>query len=97
MTDSHTLTNHRDIQNWVIDRGGLPAMARVRNSFGESHAKLRLSFERKAASPDEMNIDDGMMPVSWSAWLAELDRQHLALKVGQEDVNFEFVSRKSLN
>lgn len=97
MTDTHTLTRHRDIQNWVIDRGGIPAIERVRNSFGEARAKLKLSFERKAASPDEIRLDEGVMPVSWSAWLAELDRQHLALKVGAQDTNFEFVSRQTLN
>jgi hypothetical protein len=33
--------------------------------------------------------------VSWTAWLAELDRQQLALRVVDED--FEFVDRKDLN
>jgi hypothetical protein len=37
-----------------------------------------------------------MTPVSWTAWLAELDRQHLALRVSQDE-EFEFVERKELN
>ena len=38
------------------------------------------------------------MPVSWSAWLAELDRRHLALKVSdRQSPDFEFVERKDLN
>jgi hypothetical protein len=38
------------------------------------------------------------MPVSWNAWLAELDRRHLALRVSdREDADFEFVERKELN
>jgi hypothetical protein len=35
------------------------------------------------------------MPVSWTAWLAELDRRHLALRVSDRD--FEFVERRELN
>ena len=29
MQHSHTLTRHRDIQAWVSDRQGLPAVSRV--------------------------------------------------------------------
>jgi hypothetical protein len=43
-------------------------------------------------------VDDGLMPVSWTAWLAELDRRHLALKVSdRQSPDFEFVERKDLN
>jgi hypothetical protein len=94
MTDVHTLTRHRDIQNWVTDRRGIPAIARVRNRFGEERAQLRLSFQRvQAAKSDPASQDDGMAPVSWTAWLAELDRQQLALKVDKAD-SFELVERR---
>lgn len=100
MNDVHTLTRHRDIQNWVTDRHGIPAMTSVRNRFGEVRAQLKLSFARTdRAKTDLASQDDGMSPCSWTAWLAELDRQQLALKVvGTEADDFELVERHgSLN
>jgi hypothetical protein len=94
LTQQHTLTRHRDIQNWVSDRHGIPAIARVRNRFGEEHAQLRLSFEKREKRQHESQ-DDGMSPCSWTAWLAELDRQQLALQVGLAEDDFQLVERKS--
>lgn len=96
MTQLHTLTRHRDIQNWVTDRHGIPAIARVRNQFGEEHAQLKLSFQKRAKRRMESQ-DDGMSPCSWTAWLAELDRQHLALKVDPTADAFELVERRDAN
>lgn len=95
MTQAHMLTRHRDIQNWVNDRKGTPAIARVRNGFGEVRAQLRLRFaqQQKAMST---SVEDGMSPCSWTAWLAELDRQQLALRV-EPTGDCELVSRKALN
>lgn len=93
MTQLHTLTRHRDIQNWVSDRHGIPAIARVRNQFGEEHAQLKLSFQKSAKRQIESQ-DDGMSPCSWTAWLAELDRQQLALKVDPAADDFELVGRR---
>lgn len=96
MTQNHTLTRHRDIQNWVTDRQGLPAIARVRDRFGEERAQLKLSFEmREKAELDSQ--DDGMSPCSWTAWLAELDRQQLALQVDLDADDFELVERRESN
>ena len=96
MTQIHTLTRHRDIQNWVTDRHGIPAIARVRNRFGEERAQLKLSFQKREKTMPESQ-DDGMSPVSWTAWLAELDRQQLALKVDLAADDFELVERRSAN
>jgi len=97
VTNTQTLVQHRDIQNWVTARHGIPAIARIPNSTGEMRARLALNFggpHRRPVAPP--SIDDGMSPVSWSAWLAELDRQHLALKVsGQSGPDFEFVERQA--
>ena len=92
---THTLTRHRDIQNWVTDRHGIPAIARVRNRFGEERAQLKLSFQRRR-KPNIESQDDGMSPCSWSAWLAELDRQQLALEVSTSD-DFALVERRQAN
>lgn len=96
MTQIHTLTRHRDIQNWVTDRKGIPAIARVRNRFGEERAQLKLSFQR-ARKEQLASQDDGMSPCSWTAWLAELDRQHLALRVDLGADDFELIERQETN
>jgi hypothetical protein len=96
MNHTHTLTQHRDIQNWVTARHGMPAISRVPNNFGEMRARLALKFGKVRRPPSalpDVDVDDGMSPVSWSSWLAELDRQHLALKVSGSD-EFEFVERR---
>jgi hypothetical protein len=56
--------------------------------------QLALNFGKTRRPPSTLpGIDDGMSPVSWNSWLAELDRQHLALKVSTSD-DFEFVERR---
>jgi len=99
MKDTLTLTRHADIQKWVSARRGLPAIARVRTSMGDVKARLCLRFERTQTPPTAMPTqDDGMSPCSWSAWLAELDRQQLALKVSDaRKPTVEFVERSTLN
>jgi len=95
MRYQHTLMRHGEIQNWVKDHQGRPAIARVRDSFGEVRARLALRFDRTDRPLAAPSVDDGLSPVSWSAWLAELDRQNLALQVGDADQSdFEFVSRR---
>ncbi|QQR39210.1 hypothetical protein [Devosia rhizoryzae] len=95
MTQAHMLTRHRDIQNWVSDRKGTPAIARVRNSLGEMRAQLKLRFAQ-GPKPASLSVEDGMSPCSWTAWLAELDRQQLALKV-EPTGQCELVSRQAMN
>lgn len=98
MNDKHMLTRHRDIQNWVTDRRGMPAIARIRDDFGGMKSRLSLSFGKRPFPHSEASLDDGVSPCSWNAWLAELDRQHLALKVSSQDpAKFELVDRKELN
>lgn len=92
MSTTHTLTRHSDIQSWVSDRKGIPAIARIRNRFGEEKSKLLLRFVRSQG----INIDDGMSPCSWTAWFAELDRQQLALKITPTG-ECELVPRAALN
>ncbi len=98
MSNAHTLTRHRDIQAWVSERRGLPAVSRSPNSFGEWRARLALRFQRPEHPSGMPSIDQGLSPISWSAWLAELDRQQLALRVSENgDTEYEFVDRKTLN
>lgn len=98
MNDIHTLTRHRDIQDWVTNRRGGPALALVRDRFGESRAELRLSFQRAARKEADMvAADDGISPCSWTAWFAELDRQQLALRVDPKADQFALVRRNRTN
>jgi len=92
MTYQQTLTRHGDIRNWVINRNGTPAVVRVHNRLGEVKSELKLTFQ----NPDKLlELDDGMSPCSWSAWLAELDRQNLALRVGDTPDGCELVERQT--
>ncbi len=97
--NTHTLVQHSDIQNWVSARKGQPAISRIRDRMGMMKSKLTLSFSREQAPPTQTpSQDDGMSPVSWSAWLAELDRQNLALRVtGEKQPSYEFIERRELN
>ena len=96
---SRTLYRHRDIQNWVSDHHGMPAIRRVPNRFGQIEARLELIFERaRRAAGHAPSVDDGMSPVSWSAWLAELDRRQLALRIeDRAKPDFQLVARRELN
>ncbi|HET8727447.1 MAG TPA: hypothetical protein VFO41_08050 [Alphaproteobacteria bacterium] len=96
--NSHTLVSHRDIQSWISNRRGMPAMRRVPNRFGEIKARLTISFPRHQVMTETPSLDDGLSPCSWTAWLAELDRQELALRVDEGSPSgFEFVARRDFN
>jgi len=97
MTHAHTLTRHRDIQAWVSDRKGMPAMVRAHNSFGEMRSRLALRFQAMGKPQGMPRVDQGVTPVSWTVWLAELDRQQLALRVSEDSEEYELIERKSLN
>jgi hypothetical protein len=73
-------------------------MVRAHNRFGELRARLALKFNRPARPDGMPAVDQGASPVSWTAWLAELDRQQLALRVSEAgDLDYELVERKTLN
>ena len=95
---THTLTRHSDIQNWVSARKGQPAIRHVPDALGQTNASLDLAFGHEQTLEDTPSVDSGMSPCSWTAWLAELDRQRLALKVadGKAPI-YEFVPRGRQN
>lgn len=98
MPAAHTLTRHRDIQNWVSRNHGTPAILRVPNMRGQMEPRLTLKFGAAAAPAGHPSVDDGLSPVSWTAWLAELDRRQLALRVvDRKQPAFEFVELRELN
>lgn len=100
MSNVHTMTKHRDIQAWVANRQGKPAVVRAHDSLGHPHARLVLRFDHPGRRRGVPEIDQGASPVSWAAWLAELDRQRLALRVagdGDGALDYELVDRRALN
>lgn len=92
--NTHTLIDHSDIQKWVASQQGQPALAHVPDPSGHMHARLALRFQRQRSAPTGTgpSINDGVAPCSWTAWLAELDRQNLALRIRDDD-GYEFVER----
>ena len=98
MTHAHTLTHHRDIQAWAAHHGGLPAILRAPDRLGQLRSKLALKFDAPNQPEGMPGVDSGASPVSWAVWLAELDRQQLALRVSADDkAAYELIERKSLN
>ena len=92
------LIGHRDIQNWVNARSGRPAICQVHDKMGRIEARLALNFQNRRALSEIPGQDEGLSPVSWTAWLAELDRRHLALRVQDRAGSvFEFVERSDFN
>ena len=94
--DDHTLVTHGDIQKWVSAHHGQPAIKRVPDPTGQVRSRLTLTFSRRTAPENMPGMDEGLSPVSWSAWLAELDRQNLALRIETED-RFELIDKRELN
>ena len=62
MQHTHTLTRHKDIQEWVVDRHGLPAVSRVANRFGEVKPRLTIHFGKMPTPVRSPTIDDGVSP-----------------------------------
>lgn len=91
-----TLVSHHDIQKWVSANRGQPAIRRVPDKSGQIRSRLTLNFGRHSAPENMPGLDEGLSPVSWAAWLAELDRQNLALRVGRA-TRFELIDRRELN
>ena len=98
MAHNLTLKRHHEIKNWVVDHHGMPAMTQARNSMGQMRQQLALKFAGRERPTSVPSVVDDVSPVSWSAWLAELDRQQLALRVDDgAGSNYEFVKLQAMN
>ncbi|MGV3491051.1 MAG: hypothetical protein ACO1OG_06975 [Devosia sp.] len=94
--NDRTLVRHDDIQKWATAHRVQPAVRRIHDGTGGMRSRLTLRFEPHAKPDDAPGLDEGLSPVSWTAWLAELDRQNLALRIKTES-RFELVDRRELN
>jgi hypothetical protein len=96
-----TLTKHSDIREWAEGRSGYPMMEDVPDGT-DVRSLLEITFGQHALNADTNEGPDrpgGFRLVGWDEWLAEFDRQKLALRVpdeepGRTDNDFEFVNRK---
>lgn len=94
------LTKHQDIRRWAEARSGSPALSEVPHGT-HSHTVLRLVFDQRLMNSGENDNADrpnALELVGWDDWLAEFDKQKLALKVDDEapgllDSDHEFVAR----
>lgn len=92
------LSKHADIRQWAIARAGNPAME-DRPTGLVGNPVLRIVFDQYLLNSGESQYNDrpgGLDLVSWEEWLAELEKQGLALQVEDEnpgflDNYFEFV------
>ncbi|HET7717339.1 MAG TPA: hypothetical protein VFK86_17090 [Bauldia sp.] len=96
-----TLTKPDDIRRWAEARAGAPMSMDMPDGSGDTRTLLNITFGQHALNADENEGPDrltGFELTSWEDWLAELDRQGLAIRVRDEqpgtlDNEFEFVSR----
>ncbi|HEV7278013.1 MAG TPA: hypothetical protein VGN80_17165 [Devosiaceae bacterium] len=98
---SKTLTDRAEIRQWAEARNGSPMLMEV-PSGTDSRTLLQITFGQHALNAEHNEGPDrvagGYELVTWDDWLAELERQQLALKVNDEepgrlDNDFRFVSR----
>lgn len=95
---SRILRSGDEIRQWAEARGGAPAWSEL-PSGTRNQIVLRIVFNQYLLNSGESQDFDrpgGLDLVGWDEWLAELDNQKLALKVGDRvdgvlDNDFEFV------
>jgi hypothetical protein len=100
---ARVLVDHVEIRQWAEARAGNPMMMdAVPDGTHMGNPLLQITFGQHALNADHNEGPDpatgGQNLVGWDEWLAELDRQGLAIKVrddqpGRLDNDFEFVSR----
>jgi hypothetical protein len=96
-----TLTKPDDIRQWAEARAGAPMSMDMPDGSGEMRTLLNITFGQHALNADENEGPDritGFELTSWDEWVAELEKQGMAIRVrdespGQLDNEFEFVAR----
>lgn len=91
MSDSKTTTDHHEIQKWVEERNGQPAIVKGTEENEDSAGLLRIRFTDE--SKDELKA------VGWDTFFETFEEKKLAFlyqdktKDGKESRFFKFVSR----
>jgi hypothetical protein len=68
---SHATTDHREIRQWVEQRGGTPACVKGTGGRGDAGV-LRIDFPGYSG-------EDSLQPMDWDEWFEKFDRENLAL------------------
>jgi hypothetical protein len=90
---SHTSTDHEEIQRWAEARGAKPACVKGTGDTNDIGI-LRLEFPGYTG-------EDKLQPISWDEWFEKFDERNLALlyqeeTAGGEESNFnKIVSRET--
>lgn len=95
---SRILQAGAEIRQWAEARSGMPAWSEL-PSGTRSQIVLRIVFDQyllNSGEAQDLDRPGGLDLVAWDEWLAELEKQKLALKVGDRiggvlDNDFEFV------
>ncbi|MDO8360359.1 MAG: hypothetical protein Q7T08_10005 [Devosia sp.] len=95
---SRILKSGTEIRQWAEARSGMPAWSEL-PSGTRSQIVLRIVFDQyllNSGEAQDLDRPGGLDLVAWDEWLEELNRQKLALKVGDRiggtlDNDFEFV------
>jgi hypothetical protein len=95
---SRILKTGEQIRQWAEARSGMPAWSEL-PSGTRTQIVLRLVFDQYLLNTGESQDQDrpgGLDLVGWDEWLAELNKQKLALRVADKtegvlDNDFEFV------
>ncbi|MEK9282853.1 hypothetical protein MTR72_25030 [Bradyrhizobium sp. ISRA442] len=91
MSKGNVTTDHKKIQHWAEERGGIPATVRRTKGEGEPGV-LRLDFE-----PRDKSLD----PIGWDEFFDKFDKEGLAFlhqdrtEAGELSRFHKFVNRSS--
>ena len=78
MAEAKITTNHDEIRNWAVARGGRPAVVRSTHGKGGTGI-IRLEF------PNALNADDeALEEISWEEFFAKFDQSELAFLYQEE-------------
>lgn len=73
MSTAKKTTNHKEIQEWVEERGGVPAVIKGTEDDGSGEGVLRIHF------PEKSDSNDSFDEISWEEFFKEFDNNKLAL------------------
>ncbi|GHA24254.1 hypothetical protein GCM10007989_19900 [Devosia pacifica] len=96
-----TLTDHEEIRQWAIARGGNPMLMETPD-VNDTRTHLQITFGQHALNADANEGPDravgGYRLVSWQEWFDALEESGLAIRVNDDPASaqgddFEFVAR----
>ncbi len=91
MSESKTTTNHQEIQTWVEQRGGQPAVVRGTEENESAEGMLRIRFSDESS--------DDLKAIGWDKFFQTFEEKKLAFLYqdktsdNKESRFFKFVNR----